>query len=261
MQNNRSIQPAARAEGTLRSVIGLILIYCFLLTPLRGRLGEDSVWSPLLLLFIAAFLLRFSVRRGYYHALGISRRPRRAGRFLYFLPLWFLVTGNLWGGIHARYSGSALLFAVLSMLLVGLIEELLFRGLLFLAIREKTNDARALLVSVLSFGILHIVSLLAGQGWMNTLLQIVFALTLGTVFGLVYVKSGSLLPCILTHSLIDALSLFSAEDPTADRIYVGASLAVGIAYAVLLRRLTPALPETGHERDFPSADGSSEIGP
>ena len=64
--------------------------------------------------------------------------------------------------------------------------------------------------------------------------QIVFAVSLGFVFTMVCYKSGSLIPCIIAHSLIDVFSLFAGDNAAADRIYVGATIVVSMIYCIYL---------------------------
>ena len=101
--------------------------------------------------------------------------------------MWFLVTGYLWGGFAPAYSGAALVFAVLSMLLVGYVEEILFRGFLFKALIPKDGVKIAVIISSVTFGIGHIVNLLAGQANLETVLQVFFCDRLG-----IYLHDGIL---------------------------------------------------------------------
>lgn len=43
------------------------------------------------------------------------------------------------------------------------------------------------------------------------MLQIVYAVAIGFLFTAIYYKSGSLLPCIITHGVFNALSAFAVE--------------------------------------------------
>ena len=68
-------------------------------------------------------------------------------------------------------------------------------------------------------------------------IQIVFAVAWGFMLTLVFYKSGSLLPCVLAHMMIDVFSLFGKDDPLGDWICVGATVVVGTIYCLYLRRL------------------------
>lgn len=221
-----------------------ILAYCFIMAPIKGRFGLDSVWMLLALLLFAAGITAFVKTEHLEKKYGLSALPKDTKRFLYFLPMWILATGNLWDGFAPSCRGTAQLVAVLSMITVGYVEEMLFRGFLFKAILAGKRAVLAVIVSSLSFGMGHIVNLLAGQASAETLVQIVFAVSWGFILTMVFYKSGSLLPCIVAHAVIDASSLFGADDPLVDQLYIGATIVVGILYCLYLKRLkTPEVAE------------------
>ena len=107
-----------------------ILLYCFVSIPIRGNFGDESIWMLLALFLIAVGITVFVKRHHLEEKYGLDRWPKNNKRFLFFIPVWILVTGNLWGGFGMAYSGMAQVFAVLSMLLIGYIEEVIFRGFL-----------------------------------------------------------------------------------------------------------------------------------
>ena len=128
---------------------------------------------------------------------------------------------------------------VVSMLCVGFLEEVIFRGLLFKALwADAENVGWAVLLSSLTFGMGHIVNLLNGAQLLPTLLQICYATAIGFLFTVLFLRSGTLLPCILTHSAVNSLSAFAVERTGALDIAAAAVLtAVSLAYALwILRR-------------------------
>ena len=74
-------------------------------------------------------------------------------------------------------------------------------------------------------------------------MQILFAVSLGFLFTMVCYRSGSIIPCIIAHSVIDVLSRFAADNELADWIYVGTTIVVSIVYCIYLSRLDPANEE------------------
>ena len=77
--------------------------------------------------------------------------------YLYFIPLLLIVSVNLWNGININNSTSEIIFYILTMINVGFIEEIIFRGFLF-KMMAKDNVKRAIIVSAITFGIGHIVN-------------------------------------------------------------------------------------------------------
>lgn len=213
-----------------------ILVYCFATIPIRGELGDESIWMLIALAVIAAGITIFVKKNHFEEKYGLTGWPKNAKKYLYFIPMWVLMTGNLWGGFELSYSGAAQVFAVLSMLLIGYVEEMLFRGFLFKALIPKDGIRIAVIISAVTFGIGHIVNLLAGQANLETVIQVFFAIAWGFIFTMVFYKSKSLIPCILTHGLVDAFSKFSANNITFEWIYMGATIAVAIVYCTYLAK-------------------------
>ena len=131
-------------------------------------------------------------------------------KYLYFFPLLLLITVNLWNGININNSVNEIIFHIINMINVGFIEEIIFRGFLFTSL-SKNSVNTAILVSSVTFGMGHIVNLINGSGAnvFSNLLQVVYATAVGFLFTIIFYKSKSLWPCIITHSLVNALSAIS----------------------------------------------------
>lgn len=105
-------------------------------------------------------------------------------KYLYFIPLILIIATNLWNGVTIYASAAETVLHILSILCVGIIEEIIFRGFLFKAIC-KENVKQAILISSISFGIGHIVNLLSSADFVPTLLQICCASAIGFVFTII----------------------------------------------------------------------------
>ena len=215
-----------------------ILVYCFALNPIRGNLGDESIWMTIVLLVIAALATAFIKNNRLEKKYGLTGWPRNTKRYLFFIPMWILATGNLWGGFGIAYDGMGQVFAVVSMILVGYVEEVIFRGFLFKALISKNGIKPAIIISSVTFGLGHIINLLSGQASLETVIQIFFAIAWGFIFTFVFYKCGSLIPCIIAHSLIDVFSLFVNEshNDMTGRIYIGVTIAVAIVYGIYLAK-------------------------
>ena len=224
-----------RRNETLFAVLWIVL-YVVVCGNLRN-LGDDSPYMTVGLLAMALSLLRFVMRNELAGKYGLTSWPKNQARLLYLVPLWAIASGNLWGGVSPHYEGPGLVCAVISMALVGILEELIFRGLLFKAMLAKGSDAKAIVICAVTFGIGHIVNLLTGHLMLETLVQIVFAVSVGFVFTLVFYRGGSLLPPMLAHSLIDVFSLASNREGVLGWAIVAISILVAIAYSIYLWRL------------------------
>ncbi|MCR5094486.1 MAG: CPBP family intramembrane metalloprotease [Lachnospiraceae bacterium] len=214
-----------------------IVAYCVILGTIRGNFGDDSIYMLLALIVFTAGIAAFVKVNHLEQKYGLAGWPKDMKRYLSFLPVWILATGNIWDGFAPSYQGASLVYAVLSMILVGFVEEMLFRGFLFRAMLGKDKTIVAIIVSAVTFGIGHIVNLFAGQASFETVMQIIFAVSWGFILTMVCYKSGSIIPCIIAHSMIDALSLFGADNELADWIYIGVTIVTAIVYCFYLSRL------------------------
>ena len=121
------------------------------------------------------------------------------------------------------------------MLNIGFIEEIIFRGFLY-KMMAKTNVKSAVLVSAITFGIGHIINLVNGAQLIPTLLQVCYAVSIGYLFVIIFNKSKSLIPCIVTHSIMNALSIFNIENTVSLYISSAFLIVVPFVYAFYINR-------------------------
>ena len=131
-------------------------------------------------------------------------------KFLYFIPLLLIISVNLWNGININNSVVEIICHIISMINIGFIEEIIFRGFLF-KMMEKDDLKSAIMVSSITFGIGHIINLFTGGEFLSTLMQVFYCISIGYLFVLIFHKSGSLIPCIMCHSIFNALSIFHVD--------------------------------------------------
>ena len=221
--------------------VAWIVLYCVLLSlgdSISSMIGvEKAVTLPIGIL-LSAILLLFLKKNRLFEAYGICASKATARSMLCYLPVLVMLTANLWYGVTVNYGLAETLFYILSMFCVGFLEEVIFRGLLFNAMREDSYKV-AVIVSSLTFGIGHIINLFNGSGaeLIPNLLQVVYATAAGFMFVMIYCKTESLMGCILIHGLFNALSVFSNESAatTETRIIFCILLtAITAAYAVYL---------------------------
>lgn len=153
-----------------------------------------------------------------------------AKKYLYFIPLVLIASVNLWSGIHMNATPSEIIFHILTMLNIGFIEEMIFRGFLF-KMMEKDNVKSAIVVSSITFGLGHIVNLLNGADLVPTLIQICYAISIGYLFVMIFYKSKSLIPCIITHAVTNSLSIFNSENERLFYISAAFLIVVPLVYA------------------------------
>ena len=78
-------------------------------------------------------LFTFLRKNGLQKRYGLCKSSVPARRFLFYVPLVILASGNLWNGAAVNYAPAETVCRIVCMLCVGFLEEVIFRGLLFAA--------------------------------------------------------------------------------------------------------------------------------
>ena len=218
-----------------------IVLYTVVMGTLQNNFGLDTPWHMLGLIAISAAMFLFVKKNGLLEKYGLSGWAKNSRAMLWFIPLWIISCCNLFSGFLPDYPLPGLVYAAVSMAVVGFAEEMIFRGFLFKAMLKEGSVKAAVIVSSLTFGIGHILNLFTGQDLIETLNQVVFAVAVGFVFTLVYYKCGSLLPGILAHSIIDVTSVFAVDEGPfiLNLILHIAVIVMSVAYCIYLVKRVP----------------------
>jgi len=192
--------------------IGLIIVYILVNTYCIQNFGIEDYRSTIInTIFSIALIILMKIlkRTSYYGLIKVTNLKA----YIYFIPLFLIVSVNLWNGVNINNSAREIIFYILNMINVGFIEEIIFRGFLF-KMMAKDNIKKAIIVSAMTFGIGHIINLLNGADFISTLLQVCYAISIGYLFVIIFYKSKSLIPCIITHCLVNSFSIFNVENTT-----------------------------------------------
>ncbi|EOH91037.1 CPBP family intramembrane glutamic endopeptidase [Enterococcus pallens] len=135
-------------------------------------------------------------------------------------------------GLNTSLPISTILLIGIQMILVGFVEETLFRGIFFYFLKDKSPKIYLLFSSSI-FGILHIASGLNPEtAPVLVILQIINALLLGGVFSLMYYSTGSLYLVIGFHAAFNILASLSMSGSLQQNIWAVSLLSV--CYMVFL---------------------------
>lgn len=211
-----------------------------------------------------ALLLLLAWRLGWLPCLGLTRL---GGRRIWLLTLaivlyFYIAYRYAFFGTLATDVGLLIRLpdtynAFLRQMVVGFVEETLFRGfLLYALVRVWGNTRRGLLAAAtlpaLLFGSLHILQLASGNELAGVLLTIVLAALSGIWMGALVLRGGSLWPAVIIHAWtnmvvnIGALAVPGYVPPTG--AFVIAALLelplVALGTWWLLRRPLPSAPQT-----------------
>ena len=225
-----------------------------------------------LMLITPALLALLLLRRPLRAALGLESRPRGtivaalgAGAALWAASLGLLEVQSLWWPpseafletfrqLHQQLKPKDAVDAVLSVAAIAVFpavcEEILFRGVLLPSFARGMGAIAGVLFSALLFGIIHVD--LAGDAFAFT--RIPFAILVGVGLGLLRVRTGSLVPPILGHAVLNTITFATVvvtgvemETETPDAA-LGTAMLIGGAMltAIALRHARPpsASPDT-----------------
>ncbi len=124
--------------------------------------------------------------------------------------------GNLLSGNPAP----VLLFTYLA---VSVFEETSFRivpvRIFGRRINSKKEEILLIILTSLAFGLFHLVNLLSGASLSYTILQIIFAASIGSFFCLLYLRSGSALLIVIMHIVHDVITGFNTPELTGGVIF------------------------------------------
>lgn len=152
------------------------------------------------------------------------------------------------------------LFAVLAIALVApVVEEFIFRGLIMTRLSRAMPSWLAVLLSAAIFGACHVHPV-----WFA------YAFVLGTVFGFMDLRAGSILPSILGHVAFNSIGqIFSflpeSESGMGEIVALGIFLVVGITAPILDRKAIAAMfrpaPKAAPAQELPTAPATYEFDP
>lgn len=195
------------------------------------------------ILCIIAFI--WLKKNNLYTNYGLCKSEVKSSNFLYYIPLIIVASTNLWFGVKLNLPIHETITYVFSMICVGFLEELIFRGFLFKSMC-RINVKFAIIISSITFGIGHIVNLINGSGAdiLSNICQIFYATAFGFMFSIIFYKGKSLLPCIITHSTINALSAFANESNVTEEKTIIATIIssiIAILYTAIILKNLPKI--------------------
>ena len=191
--------------------IAIYVIGTSLAEALNETVGIPKLVSAVFHIAMSIALLLWVGRNNLTEKYGLFLSRYRLVQAWFFIPLMLVCLYKVIFSPAFRYSPAESALYAVSMLCVGFLEELIFRGFLFRAI-EKESLNRAIIISSVTFGVGHIVNLINGQNLLETIGQIVFAVFVGFALVILFHKGKSLVPCIVFHGVFNALSIIANDE-------------------------------------------------
>ena len=127
--------------------------------------------------------------------------------------------------------------ALINGLSPGLLEEVLFR-IIPISFVMKNKDRERYMVPVLvwtslAFGLIHGINILAGADPFTTLLQVLYAMGAGFVFGAIYMRTGNFWILILLHTMTDFFAYLKEGSLVLTQTIDLLSAMILIGYAII----------------------------
>lgn len=170
--------------------------------PVRADLLDGIIVRLIMtgLLMWALFRYGFGPVNGLYPRLQIVNTQALV---VPFLIVGLLCLGNL--ETYRSADGEVVVLFALFVLLVGLVEELTFRGMILpLLIRRGWGLTGAVLLSSLLFGVIHYFNLLRQpDNFAGVNGQVIIAFCLGGFFAGLFLRTGNIFPAALFHAFFN----------------------------------------------------------
>lgn len=167
--------------------------------PLLEAVTRGLGWPFLL---AALFLLALVIWQQW-RDVGLNQLPSGRSLLLTWLPMLYIVVGLGLGVVFGLPPAGVLLWILFNTFLVGLSEELMFRGVLLQAFRRTVSIWPAVALTTLAFGAIHILNVFMTGDLSRASIQAAAAALSGLLFIALRLRTGSLWPCIIVHGLWD----------------------------------------------------------
>lgn len=241
MMNKMKLKLSKR-KPILVSILWALLILPFYVlgSILTQKMNMNDVNTKLvngLCVFLAVFTAIIYIWKSDYSFSNIGfRKPEKNSSrsvFFYFPPIIIELLGFIAGfNFTINYLFSVIFFTIA----VGFAEEIYFRGLIFKTLEVK-GIKKAIIISSIIFGIMHLNNVLGGADILYTLIQIVYAFAFGFVFVEIFYLTKSLIPVILWHFIHDCLNYIqNTPDMQVTIIFGGIQAVILLIYAVYMWR-------------------------
>jgi membrane protease YdiL (CAAX protease family) len=178
----------------------LTLLVATWLLPAQQSLAEMIVHGVAWGILAAAILVGVVPLLMGWHDLGLNA-PHSMG--LLWFPALYLVIFLGAAGLIGLPPGKEIAMIGLNTLIVGFSEEMMFRGILLMALVRVMRVWPAILWSCILFGAVHVLNVFITGEFSAAVIQAVTAAASGLVFVAIRLRTGSIWPAIIYHALWD----------------------------------------------------------
>jgi membrane protease YdiL (CAAX protease family) len=161
--------------------------------------GRISIGLILGFIFLAAAVGFF----GWSRDSGLSPVRSTKSLLILWLPGLFILGFFSFSLMLGFPPARAILFVGINTLLVGISEELAFRGILFSGARSALRPIGAITLTSIIFGAVHVFNGFTTGDWGSAAMQALAAAMSGLLFMAILIRTGSIIPAMIVHWLWD----------------------------------------------------------
>ncbi len=185
--------------------------------PIKYLIYDLIELSLVIVAFVFLSQLRWWRQTGFMKGIGgkdvlVCLFPTLLKLFVAYPAFLLLISGSV------KISLGQLVLITIFSCLIGVAEESIFRGLILQTLLPK-GVLRAIFLSTLIFALLHVGNLFAGLSMGYVLVLVLNAFGVGIAYAVMRVRTGSIWPAIILHSLTDfgafvTISKYGEKQPT-----------------------------------------------
>ena len=247
----------SKPKSPILIALGIIFLYVLWFTvpyylgldihnqPIKGIEGGIAQWKNELI--VSLFLIVTISTLKWWHIIGFRKIEKGGLKFI--LPVviaaciilnmaWVMGDDTLW---FAGFKTPRAFFTLLIVMVVlGFVEEGIFRGFLFHGLETVVSPFATVVLSAIVFGLFHFVNLLSHAPLIDTTYQVIHAAGMGFLYAALRLRLGAIWPLILLHGFWD-FSLFTLQTVQSHNLpetnitsHFSLLLAVGMALPALL---------------------------
>ncbi len=196
-------------ETLILWLIPTIIVDIIVFTDLADQMAEPTlrVLVIFILIMIIPYIILPVLYQKYVKKWTIKDfgfvKPQRRGVVIFAIA--FFTIGGILPLLDSGFKSLSLMIILYSLYQPAFIEEFFFRGILQGKLERALGQKRAWIFSGILFGLTHffINYYVSGLDLLPGLLMLAGQITFGWVYGIIYMKTRSLIPSMICHYLID----------------------------------------------------------
>lgn len=197
-----------------RFAISLVVLIIYMVIIIGGSKLEvgseptkqsDMVARSISFSLLAALVFLSAVVAFYGWRQDVGLNPIRSTKrlLILWLPMLFIVGFFTLSFLLGFPPLKAFLFVGINTLMVGIGEELAFRGILFSGARAAFRPIGAIAITSVIFGAVHVLNGFTTGDWVSAAVQATAAGMSGLLFVAILIRTGSIIPAMVIHWLWD----------------------------------------------------------